>query len=208
MEQAAQRAAAEIFGESFGAVESYVGILATDGVTRGLIGPRETERLWSRHILNSVACENLIPQGVSVLDVGSGAGLPGIPLALVRPDLDVILLEPLLRRSVFLEEAVERLGLGGRVRVERGRSEDLIGAYDVVTARAVAPLERLLGWTKHLLADDGQLLALKGSSAAEEVAEAARALAKAKMSAEVLTVRAHPEAEPTHVVKVTRTATA
>ena len=204
MEQAAERAAASIFGDNLAKATQYVDILATDGTTRGLIGPREVDRLWSRHVVNSVGVANLIPQGVSVLDVGSGAGLPGIPLALARPDLSITLLEPLLRRSTFLSEVVEALDLCDQVTVVRGRAEELRDLFDVVTARAVAPLDRLIGWTKHLFLPDGQLLALKGSSAAEEVDQAAKALAKAKVSAEVLTVRAHADGEPTYVVKVTK----
>jgi 16S rRNA (guanine527-N7)-methyltransferase len=150
----------------------YAELLAGAGVERGLIGPREVPRLWERHLLNSAVLAELIPDGADVVDVGSGAGLPGLPLALVRPDLRVTLLEPLLRRSTFLQEAVPMLGLADRVRVVRGRAEDHAARYDVVTARAVAPLDRLVGWCWPLVAVDGQLLAMKGSAAASEVADA------------------------------------
>lgn len=157
----------------------YVGLLATDAVERGLIGPREIPRLWERHVLNcAVVAEpstGLVPAGARCADVGSGAGLPGLVWAAVRPDIRVVLVEPLLRRSTFLSEAVEHLGLGQRVAVVRSRAEDLPAGsadFDVVTARAVAPLSRLLGWTVPLLRPGGRLVAMKGRSAADEVDEA------------------------------------
>ncbi|MFC6287023.1 16S rRNA (guanine(527)-N(7))-methyltransferase RsmG [Nocardioides sp. GCM10027113] len=156
--------------------EQYAGLLATDGVVRGLIGPREVPRLWDRHLLNCAVLESLLPQDATVCDIGSGAGLPGLVLAIVRPDLQVTLIEPLLRRTTFLEEAVEGLGLTN-VRVVRGRAEDLHGQerFDVVTSRAVAPLERLLRWSMPLVTPTGALVAMKGSSVGEEI-EAARSV--------------------------------
>lgn len=153
-------------------LDRFAEILATDGVVRGLIGPREVPRLWERHLLNCAALADLIPPGARVCDVGSGAGLPGVVVALARPDLEVTLLEPLLRRTTFLAEVVLELGLGDQVRVHRGRAEELVGReqFGVVTARAVAPLGRLLTWCLPLVDASGQLLAMKGSSAAEEVA--------------------------------------
>ncbi len=195
-------AARELYGESLDTIEAYVSVLATRGVDWGLMGPREVPRLWERHVLNSAAIAGLVPDGSSVVDVGSGAGLPGIPLAILRPDLDVVLLEPLLRRADFLTGVVDELGLGERVRVVRGRAEEHKKSYDVVTCRAVAPLGRLLGWTSRLFVPRGQLLAMKGSSAADEVAATAKELSRAGLEAQVLTVRAHEEAEPTYVVKV------
>ncbi len=159
----------------------YADLLATDGVTRGLIGPREVERLWDRHILNSAVIADLIPSGASVVDVGSGAGLPGIPLALVRADLQVTLLEPLLRRSDFLREAVTVLELADRVRVVRGRAEDHRDRYQTCVARAVAPMSRLAPWCLPLLQPGGQLLAMKGAAAQSEVTDATEALAGAKV---------------------------
>lgn len=164
------------FGDALDRAEAYVRLLATDGTVRGLIGPREVPRLWDRHLLNSVAIAPLVPPGARVVDVGSGAGLPGIPLALVRPDIRVTLLEPLARRVTFLDECVAALGLD-TVTVVRGRAEEgptvrSLGGADVVTARAVAPLEKLAGWCLPLLRPGGQLLALKGSAAAEELAAA------------------------------------
>jgi len=153
-------------------------LLASTGVERGLIGPREAPRLWDRHIGNCavavVPSPSLVPIGSTVADVGSGAGLPGLVWALVRPDLDVILVEPLLRRSTFLSEAVDSLGLQDRVQVIRDRAEALDGqlAADVVTARAVAPLDRLLAWTMPLCRPGGRVLAFKGRSADEELKQA------------------------------------
>lgn len=200
----AAAAAGPVFGERFELISRYVDILASRGIDWGLIGPREADRLWERHVLNSAALTQLVGRGARVIDIGSGAGLPGIPLAIARLDLSVVLLEPLLRRATFLTEVVEELGLAGRVDVIRGRAEDQRGLFDVVTARAVAPLAKLIGWTKHLLAPSGELLALKGSSATEEVAAASELLDCLGMSAEVLEVRAAPGLEATHVVRVRR----
>jgi len=157
--------------------ERYVELLATVGVERGLIGPREAPRLWERHVLNCLALSSALPTGASVVDLGSGAGLPGLVLAIGRPDLELTLVEPLLRRATFLEETVAALELT-RVAVLRERAESLGGRrrFDVVTARALAPLDRLLGWSMPLVGPQGCLLAMKGSSAADEVASAAQAL--------------------------------
>ncbi len=154
-------------------VERYAALLATEGVTRGLIGPREVPRLWERHLANCALPARVIPEGARVADVGSGAGLPGLVLALVRPDLQVTLIEPLLRRTTFLHEAVEHLGLA-QVRVERARAEAWHGReqFDVVTSRAVAPLGRLVEWCLPLASPTGVVLAMKGESVAEEVAAA------------------------------------
>ena len=186
-------------------VRRYVDILTSRGIDLGVIGPREVDRVWDRHILNSVALADLIPEGSSVVDVGSGAGLPGIPLALLRPDLEVTLLEPLLRRYTFLSESLDELGIAGRVAVVRNRAEQHRDQYDVVTARALAPLTRLLEWCSPLMASGGTIIALKGRSAPDEIIAAQMALVSRKLTAEILSVRAHPEAEPTSVVRVTRT---
>jgi 16S rRNA (guanine527-N7)-methyltransferase len=167
-------AAVAVFGAAVDRAAAYARLLATDGIVRGLIGPGEVPRLWDRHLLNSAAIAPLVPDGARVVDVGSGAGLPGIPLALVRPDLTVTLLEPSARRVAFLLECVDRLGLDN-VTVVRGRAEEgpvrrELGGADVVTARAVAPLDKLAGWCLPLLRTGGRLLALKGSTAAEELA--------------------------------------
>ncbi|MEQ4195532.1 16S rRNA (guanine(527)-N(7))-methyltransferase RsmG [Streptomyces sp. YIM 103828] len=172
--------AREVFGERFPDAVRYAELLADAGVRRGLIGPREVPRLWERHLLNCAVLSEAIEEGVSVCDVGSGAGLPGIPLALVRPDLTITLLEPLLRRTTFLTEVVELLGLD-HVTVVRGRAEEVLGKLPpvhVVTARAVAPLERLAGWGVPLLRPYGEMLALKGDTAEEEVKAASAALSK------------------------------
>jgi 16S rRNA (guanine527-N7)-methyltransferase len=183
-------AAQRIFGDRLPIATAYAELLATDGVVRGLIGPHEAPRLWERHILNCAVLTELIPNSASVIDVGSGAGLPGIVLAVARPDLAVALVEPLARRTAFLTEAVTTLGLTGAVTVLRARAEECADPYpggpdvrapvhgpgrlapaDIVTARAVAPLDRLAGWCLPLADIGGRVLAVKGASAAQEVAE-------------------------------------
>ena len=198
--------ALELFGDRYALISRYVALLSTTGVEWGLIGPREVDRLWERHILNCAALSDLIPTGASVADIGSGAGLPGIPLAVLRPDLQVTLIEPLLRRSNFLTQAVDDLGITDRVTVRRTRAEDHRGTYDVVTARALAPLGRLVDWCAPLRAAGGVILALKGSSAADEVKQAAQTLARHRLRADVLVARAHAEAEPTTVIRLSTTA--
>lgn len=175
----APAAARAVFGDRFDAAVRYTELLATAGVQRGLIGPREVPRLWDRHVLNCAVLAELLPAGTTLCDVGSGAGLPGIPVALARPDVSVTLLEPLLRRTTFLEEVVRELGLEN-VTVLRGRAEEMVGklAVDVVTARAVAPLDRLAGWGMPLLRPHGQMLALKGDSAEQELADSRAGLTK------------------------------
>jgi 16S rRNA (guanine527-N7)-methyltransferase len=166
--------AVAVFGDTVELAQRYADLLATDGVTRGLIGPRETERLWERHLLNCAVVAELLPEQGELVDIGSGAGLPGIVLALLRPGLHVVLLEPLLRRSVFLEECVSTLGLRN-VTVVRARAEEKAAARiiaDVATARAVAPLDRLVGWAAALLRPGGELLAIKGQAAEAELAAA------------------------------------
>jgi 16S rRNA (guanine527-N7)-methyltransferase len=192
----------EIYGDQFPLINRYVDILRTTAVDWGLLGPREADRLWDRHILNSAALSQLIAAGSAVVDVGSGAGLPGIPLAVLRPDLHMTLLEPLLRRSTFLTQTVAALDLADRVEVVRVRAEDHHRAYRVVVARALAPVDRLIGWCDPLRAADGTILALKGSSAADEVASAARQLNSARLKADVLVVSVHPDAEPATVVRL------
>ena len=162
-------------------LRAYASVLSTAGVEMGLIGPREVPRLWSRHLLNCAVVvgpgESFVGPGSTVADVGSGAGLPGVVWAITRPDLSITLVEPLLRRATFLQSLVSDLGLEDRVVILRGRAEDCCSdpawhGVDVVTARAVAPLERLLGWTVPLLRVGGRLVALKGSGAHDEVVAA------------------------------------
>ena len=168
--------AAEVFGDALPLARDYVARLASDGVVRGLIGPREVPRLWERHVLNSAAVAEAVPAGARVVDVGSGAGLPGVPLGLARPDVTLTLVEPMARRVEFLEEVVSAIAgpAGLPWRVVRGRAEDraVAGAVrpvDVVTARAVAPLPRLVGWCMGLMRPGTQLVALVGSRAVEEL---------------------------------------
>lgn len=200
--------AGELFGEQIGRAEAYANLLVTRGAEWGLIGPREVGRVWERHILNSLAVCAFVPAQASVVDVGSGAGLPGIPLALARPDLTVTLLEPLQRRALFLTGVVGELGLGQQVQVLRGRAAEASdrdplvhrGRYDVVTSRAVAALPRLVQWCEPLLAARGRIVALKGVGAQQEADEAREALRKRGLVAQVRTECAYPEADPTWLV--------
>lgn len=168
---------AEFFGPAFAQVDAFYDLLATHGVERGLIGPRETTRLWERHLLNSAAVAQHLPGVGRLVDVGSGAGLPGIVLAAMLPDVEVILLEPMERRTRWLDEAIRHLGLGNTT-VVRGRAEEQRGVLEAeaVTARAVAPMDRLARWCLPLLAPQGRLVVLKGRSAAEELASARKVL--------------------------------
>ena len=158
------------FGERKEEISRYAEILATWGIERGLIGPKEGDRIWERHIANCIPITTLIEKGASLIDIGSGAGLPGIVIALARPDLKVTLLEPLQRRVDFLNEVVAELKLD--ISVARGRAESFRGSFGVVTARAVAPLPKLLTVSWHLVAPGGAVLAMKGEAAETELAEA------------------------------------
>ena len=201
--------ARELFGERLATAAAYADLLAGAGVERGLIGPREVPRLWDRHLVNCGLLGPELAPGDRVADVGSGAGLPGLVLAILRPDVRVTLIEPMLRRSTFLLEAVDLLGLTN-VTVRRDRAEDtrdLAGTFDVVTARAVAPLAKLAGWTVPLLRPGGRLLALKGSAAAEELMAAIPVLrALGVPGATVRTLG--PAEDPTTVVEARRVALA
>ena len=200
--------AEEVFGDRLGLARMYWKALATDGVERGLIGPREVPRLWDRHILNCAVIGELIPTGASVVDIGSGAGLPGIPLAIARPDLKIALIEPLLRRTRFLAEFAEASGLD--FVIVRGRAEQPgvikeVGGADVATSRAVAPLEKLAKWSLPLIHEHGQMLAMKGSSAAEEIARDRVALSRLGAgNVEVVECGASVLDTPTIVVRAER----
>ena len=172
-------AAVEIFGEQLPLARRYAELLATTGIEHGLIGPREGPRLWDRHLLNCAVMESLLPHRCRVLDIGTGAGLPGVVLAIARPDLQITLIEPLERRTRWLAAAIEELRLT-QVQVRRGRAEDFVGRLQapVVTARAVAPLERLVRWSWPLLSAEGRLLALKGGRAQIELDASRRLLAR------------------------------
>jgi 16S rRNA (guanine527-N7)-methyltransferase len=169
--------ARQVFGGAAGQAERFAQLLAGVGVERGVIGPNEVPRVWERHLLNSAVVAELVPPGCSLVDLGSGAGLPGIVLAILLPDSEVVLLEPMLRRATFLEECVAELGLGN-ARVVRARAEQMAGqlAVDVVTARAVAPLDRLAALAMGLLKSGGIVLAVKGAKASAEVRDAKAAL--------------------------------
>ena len=168
---AAPSGAAAVFGERMPLAVRFVEILADTGVRHGLIGPREVPRLWERHVLNCAVVADAFPEGSRLVDVGSGAGLPGVALAIVRPDLDVHLVEPMLRRTEWLSAVVAELGLD-TVTVHRGRAEELVGTVSApyVTARAVARLDKLARWCVPLLEPAGTFVAMKGRSAAEELA--------------------------------------
>ena len=197
--------AAGVFAARLTLAEKYADLLAGPGTERGLLGPREVPRLWERHLLNCAVVADLVPEGASVVDVGSGAGLPGLVLAIRRPDLRVTLLEPLLRRTRFLDEAVDALGLADQVEVLRGRAEEVRGArtFDVVTSRAVAPLERLLPWSLPLARPGGIVLAMKGDTAAEELAAARTTLRRLGGHApEVVHIGSNSLSSPTTVVRV------
>ena len=200
-----ERAAAEaVFGERLPLAERYVQHLATTGIERGLIGPREVPRLWARHVLNCAVVPEYIAPNASVADVGSGAGLPGLCLAIARPDLKLTLIEPLERRVIWLNEVIEDLGLEN-VTVMRSRAEQAVGAVDadVVTARAVSALVGLLDITLPILRGTGELLALKGRSAAEEITKAKKKLNRyGARETEILTAGADLLEEPTTVVRV------
>lgn len=194
----------EYLGSAFGQVQRFAEMLADQGVVRGLIGPREVPRLWDRHLLNSAAVAPYLPETGTVVDIGTGAGLPGVVLACLRPDLHTVLLEPMERRVAWLREVVTELRLDS-AEVLRGRAEDvrLPVPARAVTARAVAPLGRLAGWSLPLLGAGGALLAMKGGRAAEEVEAARREIAALGGGGiEVLSAMSLPGVTPTVVVRV------
>lgn len=183
-------------------VSAYAELLATEGVRRGLIGPREADRLWDRHLVNSALVGGLLASGADVADVGTGAGLPGLVVALVRQDLRVTLIEPLLRRVTFLDEVVSQLGLDN-VRVVRARAENVDEDFDAVTSRAVARLPQLLQWCVPLTRAGGEVLALKGETAAQELHESRGLWGDGVLgSASVVEVAAPGGLSPITVVRV------
>ncbi len=200
--------ATTVFGDNLAAAVRFTELLAAVGVERGLIGPREVDRLWDRHILNSAVIADAIPDNARVVDLGSGAGLPGVPLIIARPDLQVTLLEPMARRVAWLTEVVDTLALSASV--VRGRAEEpaikqRLAGTDVVIARAVAPLAKLWAWSSPLLRQGGRLVALKGESADEEVARDGSAVTQAGGSQPVVErCGADVLAVPTTIVVVTR----
>ena len=192
----------ELFGDRVEVMARYAEFLATAGVERGLIGPREVPRLWKRHLINCGAMLPRVANGATVADVGSGGGLPGLVWAIARPDLAVTLIEPLLRRTVFLQEAVDVLELSN-VEVLRARAEDVDRRFEVVTARAVAPLAKLVRWCLPLVAPGGVLLALKGRTAGDEV-ERDRADVERAGGRSIVVSTWGPAEDPTTVVEVSR----
>ena len=165
MEPAVEGLVGRYFPERQDEIQAFAHFLATAGIERGLIGPREGERIWDRHIFNCLPVTQLLPEGTTLFDIGSGAGLPGIVIALARPDIQVTLIEPLERRVEFLKEAT----VGLNIEVIRGRAQDVKKSAHYVTARAVAPLEKLKKMSWHMVKTGGALLAMKGESAAAEM---------------------------------------
>lgn len=191
-----------IFGDLTDQAVEYGQILATTAVERGLIGPREVDRIWDRHIFNSLPLITLMPEGATVIDIGSGAGLPGVVLGLARPDLQITLLEPLERRATFLLEVLIQLGLTN-LQVVRGRAEEHKSRYQIVTARAVAPLPKLLQISWRLIAPGGKLLALKGESAESELASAPISRFNPSKAEVILAASALlPEQPPVRVISI------
>lgn len=199
----APSAARELFGAQFHLAEQFAALLCEEGTEWGLIGPRERPRIWSRHVAHCALLSELIAPDREVLDVGSGAGLPGLPLAIARPDLTVTLLEPLARRIRFLEFAVQRLSLPN-VTVVRAKAHLHTVLTDVVTARAVAPLERLAAWTVPLLRFGGELLAIRGASAHDELTAARAALTTVGVENSAVRTVEHPGLDPLIVVRAVR----
>ena len=196
-------AAAIIFGAGIEQARAYTAALIRDGDELGLLGPREMPRIWSRHVLNSAVVASLVPDGASVADVGSGAGLPGIPMAIAQPKAHFTLIEPMERRSNWLLQQVDELGLTN-VTVKRARAEEVGDVFDIVTARAVSALPKLLRMTVPLTKFGGQILALKGSKAADEIAEAQKLKTKLKIAGfEIIQVGTEHLTDPTTVVRTT-----
>ena len=205
---AAPDAARALFGPRLDLAERYADLLVGPGVERGLLGPREAERIWDRHIVNSAVIGELLEPGERVIDIGSGAGLPGIPLAIARPDLHIVLLEPLLRRTEFLNEVVDQLGLA--VEIVRGRAEEpgvrgRFGGRDAAVSRAVATLDKLTKWSMPLLRPGGRMLAIKGERSAAEVQQYRRVMtASGAVDVRVVTCGANYLRPPTTVVVARR----
>jgi 16S rRNA (guanine527-N7)-methyltransferase len=196
--------AAELFGDRIGLARRFAAALAEHGEERGLIGPLELPRLWTRHILNCVVVAPLLRPG-RVGDVGSGAGLPGLVLAIARPDVSFTLIEPMERRVAWLEEQVAALELDN-VEVVRARGEEvgLPQPLDQVTARAVSALRKLLPITAPLLRAGGELVLLKGAGAQGEIAAATKELRKYRVeNPEVLVLGEGTLAEATRVIRAT-----
>ncbi|ORV39884.1 16S rRNA (guanine(527)-N(7))-methyltransferase RsmG [Mycobacterium conspicuum] len=206
--EAGPDAAAAVFGPRLDAARRYAELLAGAGVERGLLGPREVDRIWERHLLNSAAVSELLEPGERVVDIGSGAGLPGLPLAIARPDLDIVLLEPMLRRTDFLREVIAELGLP--VEVVRGRAEERgvraqIGERDAAVSRAVAALDKLTKWSMPLLRTGGRMVAIKGEQAPDELRQHRRVMeAAGAVDARVVTCGAKYLRPPATVVLARR----
>ena len=201
--EAEPAAAAVVFGDRIELARRYADLLVRDSDLLGLLGPREMPKLWTRHILNSAVVSELVPAGASVADVGSGAGLPGIPMAIAQPNAEFTLIEPMERRSDWLKQVVTDLGLSN-VRVQRARAEEVGDVFDLVTARAVSALPKLLRLTVPLTKSGGAIIALKGGRAQEEIEEAKKLVKKLKIAGfEVIHTGAQILDETTLVVRTT-----
>ena len=200
--EAEPEAAEAIFGPQIKLARAYVHKLAQESDQLGLLGPRELDKIWSRHVLNSAVVAELVQPGELVADVGSGAGLPGIPMAIAAPETDFVLIEPMDRRASWLQEVVDELDLQN-VEVVRARAEEVEGGqFEVVTARAVAALDKLLRLCVPLLKPGGKVIALKGSKAPEEILEAKKLQKKLKIEGfEIVVCGEKFLAEPTSVVE-------
>lgn len=196
--------AADVFGDRLGLATRYADLLATTGIAHGLVGPREAPRLWERHLVNCAVTESLVPEGSTVIDIGSGAGLPGLVLAIARPDLTVHLVEPLLRRTTWLESTIHELAVGNVI-IHRGRADEVELTAPVVTARAVASLDKLVRWGFPLLEPGGRLLALKGEAAQQELDQVRPLLERWRVDrAQLRVVGEGRVSEPVRVVEIVR----
>ncbi|WP_265522461.1 16S rRNA (guanine(527)-N(7))-methyltransferase RsmG [Oerskovia flava] len=203
---ATSAAVAEYFGPRLDAVSRFAEMLHDQGELRGLIGPREVPRIWERHILNSAAVTQFLPTTGTIADIGSGAGLPGIVIAIMRPEAQVILIEPMERRCAWLEEVVAELGLTN-VEIKRGRAEEFHDAFecDAVTSRAVAGLDKLVRMSMPLVKSGGQMVVLKGKNVAQEIDPARKVLRKLRgREPEILEASTVPGVEITTVVRIVR----
>lgn len=201
-----QEALREYFGDAFPTVEHFAARLRDEGEIRGLIGPREVPRIWDRHILNSAAVVPFLPETGLIVDIGSGAGLPGVVIAALRPNASVYLVEPMERRCAWLSEIADDLGLAN-IEVKRGRAEEFHGAFqcDAVTSRAVAALDKLARLSLPLLRPGGEMIVLKGRNVAREIDPARKVLRKLKGSdPEIIEASTIPGVESTTVVRVVR----
>lgn len=208
----------DVLGDAFTPISMFHVKLLREGVLRGIIGPRDVDKLWERHILNSAAVvpflrQNIsMPKGNRIADIGSGGGFPGLVAAACLPEGQFTLIEPMERRVDWLHECVELMQLRN-VQVLRARAEEVLTSigrhhlkpFDVVTCRAVAPMKKLAGWTLPLLAPGGVLVALKGRSAPIELERAGKQISQQHgINAKVEEAPVAKGLDPTHVIIIDR----